>query len=395
MFVTQPVAFSVITYIIVSIVILSTIVLVSGSYARSERVVGYLVPSQGLIRIQAGQFGTIGTVYVQEGDTVEQGQILARIEVANTTSEGHSVAEQNLDILARQKAIVGSQVTLEKNQLEAEKAKLAAEKVELELQVKSLNRQIDLQSQITFSAQASYEDVQDLLKKGFISKIESERRKQAWLGQQAQEQLVKQQLVETEARLEQLEIRLTQLPADTDQRLARLQSQLTELDARIVEQRGLQAYSIAAPTSGRIMAVSGGVAGRTVQAGQYFLTIIPDGSALEAELFVPSRAVGFIEAGQEVRLMYDAFPYQRFGTYDATIVRVTETILTPSETQAPFEIQEPVYRVTASLNAQQVLANEKQISLQSGMTLQANIILEKRSMLSWLLGPLRALEGRG
>lgn len=392
-FLTQPISFSIVTYIIVFIIIFSLIFLVSGTYARSERVVGYLLPSAGLVKIQSGQFGTLNALYVREGDTIKQGQTLLNIRTSRTTLGGFSSTEKNIEILEEQQAATEYQIALEQNQLDAELAKLSSEQVELKLRVQSLDKQIALQQQITLSAQAAYEDVQGILEKGFISKIESERRRQTWLAQQAQEQLKQQELVEVNARLEQLDIRLRQLPDESQQRVSRLQSQLSELEARMVEQQGLQSYSITAPVDGRVVSISGGSVGRTVQAGQPLLSIMPEGSKLDAELFVPSRAAGFIEAGQDVRLLYDAFPYQRFGSFPAKITQVTQTILTPGETQAPFDIQEPVYRVTASLEAQEIMARGRPVSLQSGMTLQANIILEKRSFLDWLLDPLKGSGG--
>ena len=392
-FLAQPISFRIITYLIVSIIFFTVFFLTSGTFARSEKVAGYLTPSYGLIKIQASQFGTLTALHVEEGDTITEGQTLLNIRTSKTTLDGFSSIQRNIEILAEQQEATRYQIALERNQLDAELAKLLSEKAEFQLGIQSLDKQIALQQQITLSAQAAYEDVQEILEKGFISKIESERRRQTWLAQQTQEQLKQQELVEAKARLKQLDIRLRQLPDESQQRVARLESQLAELKARIVEQEGLQSYVIEAPVSGRIVSINSGSVGRTVQAGQSLLSIMPEGSTLDAELFVPSRAAGFIEEGQEVRLLYDAFPYQRFGSYGAQITQVTQTILPPGETQAPFPIQEPVYRVTARLNAQEIMARGQSVSLQSGMTLQANIILEKRSFLDWFLDPLKANGG--
>ena len=57
------------------------------------------------------------------------------------------------------------------------------------------------------------------------------------------------------------------------------------------------------------------------------MEIIPEDSVLEADLFVPARAIGFIEPGQDVRILYDAFPYQHFGSYHGHVTNVSQTIL--------------------------------------------------------------------
>lgn len=393
-FLTQPISFAIISLIILSVIGLAVVLLLTGSYARSEHVIGHLVPSKGLVKIQAAQFGTLQTLHAREGDLVQAGQALADIQLSRHTQDGRSVADKSLEALARQKIVVESQIALEQNQFEAEQAQLASEKAEVELRAQSLSVRLGLQKQITASAEAAYRDVQGILEKGFISKVESERRLQTWLSQQAQEKLIEQELAAARARFDQLEIRSRSLPTESKQRLARLDAQLTEIDSRKVDQEGRQAYAVTSPVNGRVVSIATSSIGRTVQAGQPLLTILPEGSALEAELFVPSRAAGFVETGQEVRLLYDAFPYQRFGSFPAQITQVTQTILAPSEALVPFEIAEPVYRVTATLTAEEITARGKEIALQSGMTLTANIVLERRSFLDWLLAPLRAVEGR-
>jgi len=393
-FLTQPVSFTTLTLIIVSIITVSAVFLFAGSYARSEHVTGHLVPSKGLVKIQASQFGTLTQLYIREGERVNAGQVLADIQVSQNGLNGRSLVQNSLEALLRQKDIIDTQIALDQNQLDAELGQLASETEEMKLRILSLGKQIKLQKQITASAEAAYTDVQEILGKGYISKVESERRRQTWLSQQAQEQLKTQELAEAEARLHQLDIRATSLPNESKQRLARLEAQSAELNSRKTELEGRRAYAVTSPVNGRVVSISVNSAGRTVQAGQPLLAILPDGSTLEAELFVPSRAAGFVGEGQEVRLLYDAFPYQRFGSFAATVTRVTGTILAPNEALAPFDIKEPVYRVTAAIDQNKITARGKDITLQSGMTLQANIVLERRSFIDWLLEPLQAVGGR-
>ena len=312
-FLTQPVSFTIIATVIAGIIGLFAVLLVSGSFARSERVSGYLVPSNGLVKIQASQFGTIEEFTVSEGDTVTQGQILAKIRVSNATSEGLSQATRNLQILEQQKTIVRNQLTLEENQLQAETSKLLAQKRELELRLQSLQRQIGLQRQITLSAKTAYEDVQDILQKGYVSKVESERRKQTWLAQQAQEALKEQELVEATALLEQTGIRLVQLPDETQQRLAQLQNQLSDLEARTVDQQGQQAYTVVAPKNGRVMSVNNASVGRTVEAAQPLLTIIRTAARSLQSCLFPAGPSGSLKRGRKSGYFMTRFPTSVLG----------------------------------------------------------------------------------
>jgi membrane fusion protein len=393
-FLTSPLSFKLITALLAILIIAVLIVLFTGSYARTERVPGYLVPSGGLVKIQAGRFGTLRSLNVTEGDSVQAGDILLSIEAAQLTDSNVSVEERSLLAIREQRQNIKNQIVLEENQLASEQSRMKVEMSAIELEISSLQSQIMLQRDITTSAKTAYADVQELLGKGYISKAESERRRQTWLSQQAQGKLREQEFENAKARLEQLIIRLAHLPAETKARIARLNTQLIDTDTREAELLGREAYAIKAPVSGRIASITTSTIGQSVLPQQPILTILPEGSELAAELFVPSRAVGFVEAGQEVRLLYAAFPYQRFGSFPAEIKKVTKTILSPSETVTPFQLQEPVYRVTASLQNSTLDIAGHEIVLQSGMQLEANIILEDRSFIDWILEPLKAIRGR-
>ena len=118
------------------------------------------------------------------------------------------------------------------------------------------------------------------------------------------------------------------------------------------------------------------------------LEIVPLSASLRAELFFPTRAFGFVRPGQEVRILYDAFPYQKFGTYRGTIAKVSQSILTGNDAIGPVALREPAYRVTATLERPDIDAYGQKVPLQPDMLLKADVILDRRSLMTWLLDPL-------
>jgi membrane fusion protein len=86
--------------------------------------------------------------------------------------------------------------------------------------------------------------------------------------------------------------------------------------------------------------------------------------------------------------LYDAFPYQNFGSYRGTIVNVSRTIVTGQNSGGPIELKEPAYRATVALERSDVDAHDERVPLQADMSLRADIILEHRSVGHWLLAPL-------
>jgi membrane fusion protein len=103
-------------------------------------------------------------------------------------------------------------------------------------------------------------------------------------------------------------------------------------------------------------------------------------------LFRPEQSASC--APDKVRILYEAFPYQQFGTYGGRVTKVSQTILTKSDTSGPIELKEPAYRVTAALYRPDIDAYGKHVPLQADMLLTADIILQKRSIMNWLLDPL-------
>ena len=157
---------------------------------------------------------------------------------------------------------------------------------------------------------------------------------------------------------------------------------------------GRRAYVVRAPIAGRVSSLQASV-GQAADPQRLQLQIVPDGSALQAELFVPSRAIGFVEAGQSVRLLYDAFPYQHYGTYRGRIVRVSQTIVAATDVSTPVKLDGPAYRATVALERPDIDAYGKRVPLQPDMLLKADIILEKRTLVDWILNPLLSARIQG
>jgi membrane fusion protein len=98
--------------------------------------------------------------------------------------------------------------------------------------------------------------------------------------------------------------------------------------------------------------------------------------------------------GQRVSIRYDAFPYEHFGRYEGQIVEISKNILnTDDAAAAPIKLAEPAYKATVALDRQEINAYGKHVPLQPGMLLKADVILDHRSLIRWLLDPLMSLTG--
>jgi membrane fusion protein len=207
---------------------------------------------------------------------------------------------------------------------------------------------------------------------------------------------------------------LQRAPLERDARLAALAQRASELRQRRIETLGLRGASLPAPFTG----VVGDVyvaAGEQVAREAVLLSLVrrppergmgdaggaqhPSAGAqaahrVEAVLLVPSRAAGFIRPGQVVRLRYEAFPYQRFGSHLAVVSNVDAALLLPGDVDLPGVVQEPVLRVRARPLQGYVAAYGQRVPLRPGLAFDADVLLERRTLLQWLFDPLRAQLGR-
>jgi membrane fusion protein len=153
--------------------------------------------------------------------------------------------------------------------------------------------------------------------------------------------------------------------------------------------------SIAAPAAGRVAALLVEV-GQTVSPGTTLATIVPVAAPLEAHLFAPSRAIGFVRPGQEVAVRYLAYPHQKFGSHRATVVAVSRSPLPAADLgfAPPDGSREPLYRIKVALEAQAVPAYGRREPLQAGMQVEADLMLDRRRLVEWIFEPLLSLSGR-
>ena len=119
---------------------------------------------------------------------------------------------------------------------------------------------------------------------------------------------------------------------------------------------------------------------------------------LQAHLFAPSRTAGFVRPGQTVYLRYAAYPYQKFGLHSGRITAVSSTPFAPSELPPNLSQQliaqvgshEALYRINVQLDEQAIKVYGDSMPLKAGLTLEADVLQERRKVWEWVLEPVLA-----
>lgn len=384
-----PVSTWAVTWLIGAIVAAIVTALFTGSYTRKEVVHGWLKPDKGLVRVVSPQLGTVAAVHVAENQDVRENDSLVTLNLDTAFAGGDGVfgvalAEIETQIAEREKLL-----PLTEQGFEQETKELQSRIESVQAEIASLKSQRQVLDERIRTANASLKRFELLASRNVASQHDVERQREIVLTLQQSDQQIAQQIEIKLGEMATHRLRLEGAPVRRQTALAELRAGLSSLRAQLAQVAGQGSLVLKAPVDGRIAAlpVSGG---QSMRPQQLAVSLLPRGGQLEAELFAPTRAAGFIQMGQSVRLQFDAFPYQRFGIVEGEIVSLSRTIFEPAELPVSLNVQGPVYRILVRISAQHIDAYGESFPLQAGMTLSAHIIQEERKLWQVLLEPLLA-----
>lgn len=356
-------------------------------YARKQSAVGLVVAQAGTIRVSPAQPGTLAALHVADGDVVEAGACLFTVDYRRSLAEGGTLDASVRQALRSQELLLQGQIASEATRSANERAGLESRIAGLMAERRGLVDQHAILGRRVALAAERFDGVADLRRRGLLTETDFRAREDAWLARQQDLTASNQRIEAIGHQVQQAAAQVAQLAPDSTDRLSRLRGALAGLQGGVAQAAAGSGEVVRAPAAGRVTALQT-VQGQHVDPAKPVLALVPLGGTLHAELFVPSRAIGLLEPGQAVRLSYDAFPFQRFGTYTGTVGRVSAAMLTPDEVTGPLRPLGPSYRVSVLLDRQQVTASGREVPLQPDMTLRADIVLEQRTVLGWLLDPV-------
>ncbi len=230
---------------------------------------------------------------------------------------------------------------------------------------------------------------------GFLSRAGLEREEDAGLEQQARLAQLQRSRLALAREARGLEMEAESALSRNRAQVASIDNQLAALGQERLERELQYHAAIVAPSAGTVATVLV-EPGQMVVAGTPLATLIPVNARLEAQLYAPSRSIGFVHEGQDVLLRYLAYPYQKFGMHHANVVAVSKNPMLPGDLGfTPIDgTREPVYRIKAEIDAQAIRAYGKIEPLQPGMQVEADILLDRRRLIEWIFEPLLGLAGR-
>jgi len=375
-----------------------------GELTRKSTLPGLVVPAEGTINIAAPQPGTVTTVHKNEGAHTSVKTDLFTLRVDRSTGRGELSALVETSLHQRKNSLTSERRLAELQNRQKDEA-LAERFRSVEVQIagaldelKHLDRRVQL-------AEQTIHRVNALVEQGYMSDLHAQQRQEELLEVQGRYSAMQRTIagLTNDARALQSE-RATNRSA-LELQLQQFSRAVAGLEQELSENGARREIVVKASVGGTVSAVNV-VVGQFVNAGQTLATIVPmmeqGGRApVRVELYGPSKAIGFVQPGQRVWLRFDAFPYQKHGMGRGRVERVSITPIAAQDlpigqSQALMgaaQTTEPLYRIQISVESGLEVLGGHSADLRAGMTLRAEVVLDRLKIWEWILGPLKAATG--
>lgn len=398
----QPLSLRLISWCIVLFAACTVIFLCRAHYTKHIAVSGVLAPDRGLIKVQAPHRAIVLERRVREGQQVQAGEVLYVVSSEVMYAPGNDKAQRAGISSALLEQLRTRQETIQADGLstaalaEREQMRQGALAASLQGEVQLVDKEIAIQRERLDAKNVVYEANVQARAQGFLSPLALQQKYDELLDQRARLQdmeRTRHKLVREQAAAEAA---LKALDARNALARSELARQMLRIEQDRVAQESVNRTLITAPQAGVVAAVLTEPGQRVDE--QTLLTIVPQGSALEALLFVPSSQIGNLREGDAVSLRLAAFPYQKYGGIEGRIKEISSTTVNTADLSADAGRQAPTtdprYRVRVELPERQLAGFGRRHQLRSGMLVDARFKQETRALIDWILAPLGDLKDK-
>ncbi|MGI9143729.1 MAG: HlyD family efflux transporter periplasmic adaptor subunit [Fluviibacter sp.] len=327
---------------------------------------GQIMPIQAVKIIQHVDGGRIAEINVVDGQEVKEGEVLMRLNATEPSAEHDTLSAKFWGLYAKAERL--------RALLEDRKADFSAVPgdyrqmvVEQELTLKTSRDQLQqLQAEIKILAEVSTIRT-DLAKEKLATKVQA-------LNDQRNLSAAQSELLRFKRNaIDELNTTANEM-AQTEEQLGKLRDRLERVD-------------VLSPVDGIVQDLKFRTVGGVVPPGGTLMNVVPLDGRMHAEVRVSPTDVGFVKKGESTRLKIGTFDFMRYGTVDGTVSMV-------SPYSSLDEKQNIYFKVIVSFN-QNYVDDDVNKKIEPGMTVQADIITDRQSVLRYLLRPLFVAFNQG
>ncbi|WP_374566913.1 HlyD family efflux transporter periplasmic adaptor subunit [Ideonella sp.] len=390
----RPWSFAALTTLLAVLVLALLLFAWNFGFTRKEVVSGMVVPDRGLIRVVAPLAGRLSEVRVAAGDAVKAGDVMFVIRRDRATATGvdqASISSALASRLRRLEAEVAQQGRLA--EMRAQEAGARARG--LEASIEQLTRERSLQSQRVQVLRDIAQRHAELAREGMMTQLAAQTKAAEVLEEEAKLASIDRSRVDAQRELATVRAQQAQIPLQTQREQSESRRDMDEVQQLLDESELQREISVRATQDAVVAAVLVDL-GQPMKDEDALANLMPLGATLEAELYLPSRAVGNLHEGQAVQLRFEAYPFEKYGLFPGRLRSVSLSPV-PSSEQASGLAPPPdaagaaraLYRARVSVDMATLRSRTgSALPLKPGMLLSASVALEHRSLVEWALAPL-------
>lgn len=391
---------------------------------------GKLVPQSYLRIVQPLEHGMVSEILVREGETVQAGQVLMRMDPQLTAAD-RRVVDNELKLKRLQLRRIDAELSgrpmrrepgddavllaqVEAQQRARRQAYQDAADAERALLAKSrqdLKAAQEIESKLKKTVPIHKETADgwaQLAREGFAGKLLAQDRMRLYI-ESAQDLKAQTETVESlRAGIAQADSKLAQITSNYRQQLQNERVETQAQAQRLEEELGKHAHraqllELRAPQAGIVKDLATHTVGTVASPGTILMTLVPQGEPLVAEVWIGNEDVGFVRQGQAARMKLSTYPFQKYGLVEGRVRQVSaDASENQGATAASVDIARNrtalplTYKTIVELDAQSLVAQGVSLALTPGMQVAAEIHLGTRSILEYLLSPVsRAFHEAG
>lgn len=374
------------------------------------------------IRVQDGQDVKAGDVLIELDPTVNAAErdhlrddlVAERLNIARLRAALASSEDRAVDLVAPAEAdpvLVSTQRELLANQISEHRAKIAAlvrQEAQKQAEHETIAATIHKLDSLIPVIQQRVDIRKTLMEKEIGSKLTYYEIFQVLVDQQQELIVQKSHLREAEAAVAAIRETRAQAIAEYSKGLsddlAKSEQKANGLAQDLIKaQQKTRLQRLTSPVDGVVQQLAVHTVGGVVTPAQSLLVIVPADSALEIEAMVSNRDIGFVAPGQSAEIKVDTFNFTRYGllhgevtsiSQDAIIherapERSSERALGTQHDSSEPNGQELNYSARVSLDRSRMQVEDRMVSLTPGMAVTVEIKTGQRTILDYLLSPLR------
>lgn len=382
---------------------------------------GKLIPESYVKIVQPAESGIVKDILVREGQSVKAGQVLMRMDAliseADTKSIDADYQRKRLALRRIQAELSGAPFKTEASdpiglaqeitaQYRANKTSFEAALAEERSRLGKAKQELAAAEQIKRKLEDTLPHYREqdkayekLVKDGYAGSLMGSDKKRERVEKEQELQTQSFVIESARASMLQSEKKLAQIDSDYRRQLHAerndIQGQFDKLAQEVTKQAHKQdLLELKAPQAGVVKDLATHTTGTVVQPGTVLLTLVPQDEILRAEVWVSNEDIGFVRQGQPVKLKFAAFPFQKYGMVEGTVEHISADAAdnntgngnTQTDTAKKNQL---LYKALVALKQMRLEMDEKHFTLSAGMQTNAEIKLGDRTVMEYLLSPVR------